>query len=145
MTLPLPPQDGPRSTHECILRCTIPGEPVAKQRPRAGRGGHFYTPAKTREAEAAIGWIVAAKRRAPLEEGPLCLQARFYCRRAKDTDNMLKLLSDSLNGIVWKDDRQVVQVHACRYDKAARPRTEIAVFRIIELDAADRARKSGGI
>lgn len=137
MNLPVRPDDRPRVQHELVVRLTVDGEPVPKGRPRFSRKGHTYTPAKTRQAETAVQWAAIQATRAHdrdwlLEAGPLALTAFFYCGgRLKDTDNMLKLVSDALNGVVWMDDRQVVQLHAARFDRQARPRTEIAVFRVV--------------
>ena len=38
-----------------LIDIEIPGEPVAKGRPRMGKYG-VYTPTKTKNAEEAIGW-----------------------------------------------------------------------------------------
>lgn len=41
------------------IKVFIPGEPAAKERPRSGKGGRIYTPAKTHKAEQALrqNWI----------------------------------------------------------------------------------------
>ncbi len=38
-----------------------------------------------------------------------------------DLDNSLKVLFDALNGILWEDDSQIVEIHASRYDNKDRP------------------------
>jgi Holliday junction resolvase RusA-like endonuclease len=140
--LRLPPdvaQEVPSSTHELVLRLVVPGEPVAKGRPRFTRKGGVYTPTRTRQAEDVIrGMVIAVTPPADrssrrLETGPLVLTCRFYraTGRTADTDNLVKLVKDALNGIVWQDDRQVVQLHAARFDRQPNPRTEIAVYRMV--------------
>jgi len=106
------------------------GEPVAKGRPKISSFGGFaraYTPKKTRMAEADIraqlmpqlpeGWNAM--------EGPVSMTAIFYRTRPKSTskrlnypitkpdlDNLLKLLTDSLSGIIFKDDAQIILLTA---------------------------------
>jgi Holliday junction resolvase RusA-like endonuclease len=126
-------------SHEIILRMTVPGEPVPKGRPRFGKGRTF-TPVKTRQAEAAVKWAAVVARLKGSGHGkptadPIALTCRFYRAngRTADLDNLVKLVTDALNGIVWKDDRQVVQLHASRFDRQERPRTEIEIYRVLTL------------
>ena len=43
-----------------------------------------------------------------------------------DIDNFIKIICDALNGIVWIDDKQVVQVNAAKL-YSDNPRTDITV------------------
>lgn len=98
------------------VRFTIPGDPVSKERPRSGRNGATYTPARTRDAEGAVrsafltalgvGEAVAP----PVDVGQawmLRLVFHRWERRPRDVDNMAKLVMDALNGHLWMDDAQV--------------------------------------
>jgi Holliday junction resolvase RusA-like endonuclease len=132
------------------LTFEVPGEPRGKGRPRATvRGGyaHVYTDAKTRSEEGAIRWIAnAAMNAEPPYEKAVVLEvwafrliptafSRMKREAAEsgnlapiskpDADNYLKMV-DALNGIVWRDDSQVVTaiVHK-RY--SVRPRLVIRV------------------
>jgi Holliday junction resolvase RusA-like endonuclease len=115
-----------------LIDIEILGEPVAKGRPRMGKHG-AYTPAKTRQAEEAIGWAV--KQRYPALQpitGEVALELEFYegvrKGRPNDLDNFMKLVSDALNGIVWVDDKQVTKITtATLHRKAKNPRTIIKV------------------
>ena len=125
----------------------LPGEPRGKGRPRFTRAGIAYTPAKTRSYEASLSWTAAAamKGAKPLE-GPLVLIVEAYMpipmswsgKRQRmaaagdirpttrpDFDNIMKTL-DGLNGIVWRDDAQVVDVR-CVKAYSERPRLRITV------------------
>lgn len=112
---------------------SVPGAPRGKGRPRtAVRAGRamIYTDAKTRSEEGAVRMFAqtAMQGQAPYL-GAVVLRVCAYCpipaslskpRRAAalsgalapitrpDWDNYGKLASDSLNGIVWHDDSQVV-------------------------------------
>jgi len=107
----------------------VPGPPAAKERPRRGARGHFYTPDRTRAAEQllAMQWRAAAQGR--VLGSNVAVAAVFYVsdERATDGDNLLKLLLDAGNrGEVWGDDAQVtVHVAGLELDRA-RPRTVVA-------------------
>ena len=108
----------------------IPGEPVPKYRPRFVKAsGRAYPVRKCREAEQAIAWAARAFR-AILHTGPVGLTIRFYCSkhrrgRKPDLDNLIKLVKDGLNQVVYEDDSQVVSLYATVDRQARTPRTEI--------------------
>ena len=115
--------------------------PVGKQRPRFRRTGKFvqtYTPKKTVDFEALIR-KAAEKAMGGME--PLETPVALYCYvrhpvpktyskkrlkacldgferpRAIDLDNVCKCAQDALNGVVYKDDVQIVSLHATKkYD-----------------------------
>lgn len=126
----------------------VDGEPVSKGRPRMTRDGRAYTPARTHKAEAFVRSCYEKKYghfQFP-EDVPLELRAIFYLRIPKtrydlvdgqyctkhiDTDNLLKLVSDALNGAAYDDDSQIVKINAEKrwsHD----PHTEIEVIDISE-------------
>lgn len=53
----------------------------------------------------------------------------FRPRRSGDLDNYLKLVWDALTGVGWKDDAQVAELHAYRFEDKADPRVEITLKR----------------
>jgi crossover junction endodeoxyribonuclease RusA len=98
------------------LRIVIPGKPVGKERPRLGRGGNVYTPAKTREYERTVAWTAkAAMGRRAILVGPVSLtincifssKSRGWHVDKPDMDNLIKALADGMNGVVYEDDRQI--------------------------------------
>jgi Holliday junction resolvase RusA-like endonuclease len=110
------------------LEFTVPGKPVGKGRPRFKNVGGFtktYTPEDTVNYEALIKMCFVAKypRFIPLET-PLKLTLRAFFVRPKtnklkhptvkpDIDNIIKCM-DALNGIAYKDDKQIVCVVASK-------------------------------
>ena len=143
------------------LSFTIPGQPVAKGRPRFSTAGRFpraFTPAKTANYES---WVktcaVQAMAGRALMTGPVRLSLNMYFevpsswpkwkREAAitdavrptgrpDIDNVLKAIKDACNGLIWRDDAQIVQVHC---DKAYDAEPHVAV-RVQELPQPDSAR-----
>ena len=90
------------------------GLPVAKQRPRLGKGGHVYTPSRTRSFEAALGWLAKIEMRGrPMLEGPLSMEVVATLPTAAtsrpDSDNLLKAIADALQGVVFADDAAIVR------------------------------------
>lgn len=102
-----------------MITITIPIVPVAKGRPRFG-GGRVFTPSKTLKYEREIAMIVRKQIRSSLN-GALSVTLIFSmpkpksCKREHpsvrpDIDNLQKSVLDSLNGIAWADDGQIVQL-----------------------------------
>ena len=61
--------------------------------------------------------------------GPLAVEITLYRpARRGDIDGYFKATFDSLNGIAWADDSQVVELHAYRKDDKANPRAEVRVW-----------------
>jgi Holliday junction resolvase RusA-like endonuclease len=92
---------------------TIPGHPQPKQRPRAGRGGHFYTPRETRVAEEAVA-LYARSKGVRFGDEAVSLSATFYFYRYQgDADNCLKLIADAIQkaGVIT-NDKQIHEWHA---------------------------------
>lgn len=126
----------------------LAGEPKGKGRPRfVRRTGHAFTPAPTRNYEAALRYAAQAAMagKAPLE-GPLRveLHAEFgipqsWSKKKKaeaaggfvkptgrpDLDNLVKML-DAFNAVVWRDDSQVVS-GTIRKSYSDRPRLIVRV------------------
>lgn len=112
-----------------ILEFCILGKPQGKARPKFARRGKFvttYTPDATINYEAWVkqSFINKYKDFTPLET-PLKLELNAYFSKAKsnkmklpmikpDVDNIIKIIADSLNGIAYKDDKQIISVKASK-------------------------------
>lgn len=118
------------------VQFVIPGRPVGKERPRVVRHGSrtiTYTPMKSAGYERLVGELARMRCRAPLE-GPVKVsivievavpvswprakrEERLAARWAEgrpDVDNVVKSILDGMNGVVFRDDSQVVAVSAER-------------------------------
>ncbi len=106
-----------------MITFTLPIDPFPKLRPRLGRGGHVRTPQKTRNFENSVRVMANPYRPKELLLGPIKIVVDFYMKppargrreyptTRPDTDNLIKSVSDSLNGIMWKDDSQIVEIYA---------------------------------
>ena len=107
-------------------------EPAGKGRPRFSRGGRTFTPEKTRLKEEEIRyWLI--RENAPRFEGALKVAMGFGFERPKsvsekkrpyhtvkpDLDNLVKLVKDSGNKILWNDDSQIVDLRAYKFYTAS--------------------------
>lgn len=93
-----------------------------------------FTPKATRDAEKRIR--AAFKTLYPGFEplgGRLVVDVRFYRQTARrvDLDNLVKLITDALNGLAYVDDEQIEVLHAERvYSAGSEARAEIRVREI---------------
>ena len=136
---------------------TIPGTPIGKARPRITRGGIAYTPKETKNYETFIRELFALKHGSIMLRGDIkaTLTAYFGLNKSDynktgltktgkrklagevrpskkpDIDNIVKAVLDSLNGIAYIDDSQVV-VLAVEKHYAEQPRVEIVLSEIAE-------------
>lgn len=108
-----------------MIKLTLPLAPQPKERPRLGKAGRIYTPKATAEYEHAVRLCAA---HLPSIEGALRLDAVFIFTRPKslktpgraprtsrpDLDNLLKALCDGLQGALFRDDAQVVEMRAAK-------------------------------
>ena len=65
----------------------------------------------------------------PPLEGDVRVEYHF-CGSRLDADNGLKLVNDAMNGIVYGDDRQIVQMHVFVNRKDKNPKLEVEVCKI---------------
>jgi Holliday junction resolvase RusA-like endonuclease len=112
----------------------IAGKPQGKARPRMGKGGHVYTPAATKRAEADVSSVWREVGEPRLHDGAVSITIENLVERPSghfnskgelnaeglrhpypdkqkpDLDNSAKLVMDALNGRAYKDDVRVVDL-----------------------------------
>lgn len=134
-----------------MIAITIPGEMRGKGRPRFSARGGFaraYTDAKTASAET---WVKACAVEAMAGREMLTeaiemvvaitvgIPPSWTKKKSRDAaigavrptgkpdvDNCVKLLADALNGIVWRDDSQIVALTVTKA-YGTQPRTDVVV------------------
>lgn len=145
-----------------ILTIIIPGPCIPKARPRVShRGGnaHAYTPRKSADYEALVREFAALEmRKYPITPSidrvsivitvyrplPKNASKKFLTMvewgtvvplTKPDVDNYAKSICDALNGLVYKDDSQITELHIRkRYDDGGGTRTVVT----IEADFGER-------
>ena len=147
------------------IRFTVPGQPVAKGRPKAARRGNFitmYTPEKTASYENLVKVKAEeAMQGRGLIEDAVHVEVRLYVcipdswsKKKKadalasrivptskpDLDNCIKGIFDAMNGVVFADDKQVTDLYvAKRYSD--KPRAEIYLCSIDFMSESNAMRE----
>ena len=63
--------------------------------------------------------------------GPVAVYVHAYRpRKTGDLDNTFKILADSLNGIAYQDDSQIVEWHAWQHESKENPRVEVEIRQV---------------
>ena len=117
----------------------IPGKAQAKQRPRMGRSGVVYTPKETliyenyvkmcysdyanqfgwlpyeNQVRAEIEVLVAVPKSDSKTKKKAKIEGMIRPAVKPDCDNLAKSILDSLNGLAYQDDKQVVELFVKKY------------------------------
>lgn len=134
-----------------MIEFVVPGQPVPKGRPKFARRGKAvvaYTPAKTvayetlvqRAATAAMAGraptarpvmlVVSLALQVPAswskKRQAMAIAGTIRATKKPDADNVLKGLKDGCNGIVWRDDAQVVSIELSK-SYGAVPHAAVAI------------------
>lgn len=124
------------------IKMTIPGQPIAKARPRFAKVGKFvktYNCQETEEGRFLFDVKLAMQGlKWSMTDGPVFLSMEFVFDRPKshygsgrnsmliknnapvfhtkkpDTDNLDKFVMDCLNGLIWVDDSQVYKKNSMK-------------------------------
>lgn len=144
-----------KTSGERTLKFTVPGPPIGQGRPRFTTiGGHVkaYDPAPSREHKETVrSLVIQAMEKKCFDILPASMpvsvsiksfrpvpqsKPTWFKRAAAlnavapltkpDADNLIKGLLDAMNGIVYADDKQIIDLH---YSSAFtdKPRTEVTV------------------
>lgn len=127
----------------------FPVEPVAQMRPRFTRRPyvHAYDPVKVKRYKETLAFHAQNQWAVTPATGPIKLQLRFYrpiqksvskaehARRLSgahrpivkpDLSNYIKSFEDGLNGLIWADDNEIVEMVARKY-YSDHPRIEVEI------------------
>ena len=139
-----------------IVDFTVDGVPVGKGRPKFARRGNFvtaYTPAKTKTYEEQVALV--SQNAMKTENKVICpspvqlnmdifvpipkswskikreraLNGVEYPTTKPDSSNILKSIEDAMNGIVFEDDKQIIN-HCITKRYSDNPRVEVRVYEV---------------
>jgi crossover junction endodeoxyribonuclease RusA len=116
--------------YQPTYRFTLPYPPSANSIWRTvvikGRARTYLSAEAKAYKETAASLALAAGCN-PLD-GDISLTLKIYRpRRVGDLGNREKILSDSLNGIAYHDDKQITEIHMYRFDDRLRPRVDVEI------------------
>lgn len=92
---------------------TVPGRPVPAV--RMTQKSKFVDPVAQRylSYRELVGWTARTKIKIPITGSVVVAVALIFKKgHTGDIDNYVKSILDGCNKIAWKDDRQVVELHA---------------------------------
>ena len=132
------------------IKLIVYGDSVAQGRPKAtGQGGHIrvYDPVKSRNYKEVVRTEALKLRLEKLLCGELEVTVNIYRSVPKsfskknnamalredirpitkpDVSNIVKGIEDALNGILWRDDSQIVDLHVSKFYSEI-PRVEVFI------------------
>lgn len=137
------------------IRFTVPGPPVAKGRPKFSRVGNYvktYTPEKTVNYENLVGWYYQQAAQGFMFPDDAMLDMRIIAyfeipksvskkkrqamkdreirpTKKPDTDNVGKIICDSINKIAYHDDASIVDLQVRKF-YSEQPRVEVIIRQI---------------
>ena len=137
-----------------VVKFSVEGVPVGKGRPKFARRGNFvqaYTPTKTKTYEQQVADAARVAMGAKLRTmEPVQLNMDIFVpipkswskiKRARalngveypttkpDIDNVAKAVFDAMNGIVFQDDKQIIN-HCITKRYSDNPRVEVRVYEV---------------
>lgn len=91
----------------------------SKARPRLTKSGHAYMPQAYKSFQSEMRRQVMLQWDLPPLEGPIAVHFYLYGEARPDGDNAIGAALDSLNGLVWTDDRvSVIPTMSVEWKKA---------------------------
>jgi crossover junction endodeoxyribonuclease RusA len=108
------------------VKFTLPYPPALNHLYATFRGRRILS-RKGRAYKAMVGILIAGARGAVICD-PVSVSVKLYRpQRRGDLDGALKSLLDSMTGLVYQDDDQIVRIVAERFDDKNNPRAEVTV------------------
>lgn len=108
------------------LTLTLPYPPSTNRLWRMFRG-HMVLSDEARAFKAEAAMTARLKCDTPTARLVAVRLTFFRPRLSRDVDNSIKIVLDSLNGVVYDDDRQVDEMHIYRRLDREHPRVEVEV------------------
>ncbi len=91
----------------------------------------FYKSREAKETQEAMAWEARSQYRGkPLECKILVDVAFFWKNMRKDIDGPLKSVLDAMQGIVYVNDNQIVDLHVLKGKDSINPRMEMLVSEV---------------
>lgn len=110
------------------IEMTLPYPPSVNQMWRYANGSVYTNhPAKQYKKDTRI--LCLQNKVVPFgKQCNLIFTMRVYRPiQSGDLDNRIKLILDSLNKLAFYDDKQIVEIHAYRFDDKENPRVEVEI------------------
>ena len=108
-----------------IVRLTLPEAPSGNRYWRKTKNGRTYVSAEAQKYINTVRRMFAGE----MLTGPIAVVICWYRRRkAGDLDNRNKVALDAMQGVIYEDDSQIVEIHAYRHEDKKNPRMEVIAW-----------------
>ncbi len=112
------------------LMLTLPLPPTLNETYRMGKG-HYYKSKETKEWQEMVGWEIKRHYKSLHRlTGPLYVGLSLYLKRDRDIDSSTKGTLDSLEGLVYENDKQIVHLNVKKCTDKINPHMEIEIVSI---------------
>ena len=92
--------------------------------------GRTVVSQEARNYKAQAGWL-AKSQSAELLDGDIAVTLKLYRPQKKgDIDNRIKVLLDTLQGVCFENDSQIVELHVFRYDDKNNPGVVVELWQV---------------
>lgn len=121
--------------------------PVPASRPRVSKYGTYYLPTYRNFRDEIKALIKKGADSYTKESGPLRVTVDCFVTRPKtterdwprgDVDNYAKAVLDSLNGVVWDDDDQIIHLTVIKRFEVKSPRIVVGVYPVGRTNGCKR-------
>ena len=108
---------------------TLKGNPVSTNHLYKKHGNITYMTRDGKDLKESYSWQAKIQWKKPIIEDTLKIVVGLFFKdkRRRDIDNWHKVLLDSMTGIVWKDDSQIVEMTVTKSIDKDNPRIELEV------------------
>ena len=122
-----------------MILIIVPVDPIPQPRPKFGNG-RAYQPKRIVDYKNFVKMAAqVAMRDKNIFDKCVTIELKFYrkfkptSRNYGDFDNLAKAICDALNGIVYKDDSQIVRCVIEKRQDKENPRVEITACNVVGL------------
>lgn len=110
-------------------KIVLSGNPLSNQHIYANTGSRRYMKKEARERKEQYRWEAKSQWRKRCRTGAVGMDVvlHFKDKRRRDIDNYCKLILDSLEGIVYQDDKQIDSLNIEKTIDRENPRVEVFI------------------
>lgn len=108
-----------------IVRLTLPEAPSGNRYWRKTKNGRTYVSAEAQKYINTVRRLFAGE----MLTGPIAVVICWYRgRKQGDLDNRNKVALDAMQGVIYEDDAQIVEIHSYRHEDKKNPRMEVIAW-----------------
>ena len=116
-----------------MIEFTVPYPPPANHRLMVVRNRMIKTQ-EARDYAIQVGLLANITCKTPLTKEVRVSLYVYRPRKVGDLDNIFKILLDAMSGIIYCDDKQIIELHAFRREDKINPRIRVFVEEVVEYD-----------